>query len=154
MNAKRQRGFTLIELMIVLVVLAILVGIAYPSYERFVQRSRRAEGKELLTKFAGAMERFYTLNNRYVQAISGDGSLGFSDEDIRDCDGDGTADQPITFTENCYYELSIVVPDTGQSYTLTATARNQQAVDACGNLTLTSTGAKGFSGAENNGPCW
>ena len=57
MAAKRAPGFTLIELMIVVAVVAILVAIAYPSYQEQIRKSRRAQAKADLVEYAGLAER-------------------------------------------------------------------------------------------------
>ncbi|GAI02651.1 unnamed protein product, partial [marine sediment metagenome] len=57
MRSSAKKGFTLIELMIVVAVIAILAAIAYPSYTRYVYRARRADGQDLLMRIAAAQER-------------------------------------------------------------------------------------------------
>ena len=59
-------GFTLIELMIVVAVVAILAAIAVPSYQEQVRKSRRAQAKADLVEYAQMAERFFTVNNTYV----------------------------------------------------------------------------------------
>src|SRR5690606_15122717 len=61
-DRRAQRGFTLLELMITVVVVAILASVAYPSYTDFVVRSKRAEGKAALLDAAQALERHFTNN--------------------------------------------------------------------------------------------
>lgn len=64
----RIRGVTLIELMVALAVVAILVAIAYPSYQQHVQRSRRAMAAACLQEIALQMERRYTTSMKYNSA--------------------------------------------------------------------------------------
>ncbi|WP_272887738.1 type IV pilin protein [Caldimonas thermodepolymerans] len=64
-------GFTLIELMIVVVVIAILAAIAYPSYQEHVVKSRRATAQACLLELGQFMERFYATNMRYDQTTGG-----------------------------------------------------------------------------------
>nr|ELD4571953.1 type IV pilin protein [Pseudomonas aeruginosa] len=59
---KSNRGFTLIELMIVVVIIAILAGIAYPSYDEYVKRGNRTEGQALLSEAAATQERYFSQN--------------------------------------------------------------------------------------------
>lgn len=129
------RGFTLIELMIVVAIVAILAAIAYPSYTNYVQRTRRADGHEMLMRMAAAQERYYTNYNRYAKTAD----LGMG---------------ATPTSEKGYYEVVVTPAEPDQSYTLTATPQGSQADDKCKNLTLTNTGAKGKTGDESNGKCW
>jgi type IV pilus assembly protein PilE len=63
----RSRGFTLIELMIVVTIVAVLAGVAYPSYVDSVNKSRRAEARAQLMDAVQFMQRFYSQNDRYDQ---------------------------------------------------------------------------------------
>ena len=69
MQSRKQVGFTLIELMIVVVIVAILAAIAYPSYQEQVERGRLAEGKAVLTQAATRMERCYSTKGTYKNCI-------------------------------------------------------------------------------------
>lgn len=137
-----QFGFTLIELMVAVIVIAILAGVAYPSYTQYTFRARRADGQGALIKVAAEQERFYTQFNRYALDLSSapPGGLGM-----------------ITLnSDNGYYIVSVAAGPTGnnQSYTLRATPTDIQADDDCGRLVLLSTGLKTQSGTETNGRCW
>ena len=138
MVRKRASGFTLVELVVVMAIVAILAAIAYPSYRNYVQRARRADAKEMLQRVAAAEERFYTNRNQYTNDLITAAGLNL-----------GTAN-----SEGGHYAITIVVPAGNQSYTLTATPGGAQSSDKCANLTLTNTGAKGYSGNQNNGSCW
>ena len=61
-----EKGFTLIELMIVVAVVAVLAAIAYPSYQEYVMRSRRLEGQSLLNEAAARQERWRAQNGTYL----------------------------------------------------------------------------------------
>ncbi len=69
-----QQGLTLIELMIVIVVLGILISIAYPGYQEFSARARRAEAISALLQIATNQERFYLNNQTYTTDLT---NLGF-----------------------------------------------------------------------------
>jgi type IV pilus assembly protein PilE len=69
-KALNARGFTLIEVMIVVVIVAILAGIALPSYQEHVRKSRRIDARETLTRMAALQERFFFQNSRYSNKLS------------------------------------------------------------------------------------
>ncbi|HED19239.1 MAG TPA: type IV pilin protein [Gammaproteobacteria bacterium] len=140
---KTCKGFTLTELMIVLVIVSILAAIAYPSYQAQVRSTKRTDCSGTLLAFAGAMERFFTANNTYVGA----GTAGV---------GGNTTGAPIlaVFPTQCpinggtaTYLLTINVA-TASTFTLNAARAGAQAGDKCGTLTLTNTGLKGITSAD------
>lgn len=138
-GARRNRGFTLIELMIVVAIVAILAAIAIPAYSRYAFRARRDEGQELLLRIAQAEERFYTAQNQYTSNLA---NLGYSS---------------TVLSERGYYQVSVATPST-TSFTATATPQGVQASDACGALSITNAGDKqpdaSDTSANSNGSCW
>lgn len=72
----KHKGFTLIELMTVVVIIGILAAIAYPSYSRYVQKGYRTEAKSALLDLAARQERHYAQNYRYADLSV----LGVSDK--------------------------------------------------------------------------
>lgn len=79
-----QRGVTLIELIIVVVIVGILAAVAVPSYRQYVIRSQRSDGTQALLALATAQEKFYLQCNTYAADIAAandcaGGELGFSD---------------------------------------------------------------------------
>ena len=71
---RKMRGITLIELMIVITILGILAAVAFPSYQKFMQRAKRNEAKAALLQIATNQERWYLNNNRYTTDMR---DLGF-----------------------------------------------------------------------------
>lgn len=71
LNRSNQFGFTLIELMIVVAIVGVLASIAYPSYLGQVVKTRRVDVQRELVTFAQSMERYYTVNGRYVTTLGG-----------------------------------------------------------------------------------
>jgi len=132
----RAKGFTLIEMLIVVAIVAILAAIAYPAYQNYVMRTRRADGKELAMRIAAAEERYFTNLNTYADLTT----LGSVD----------------TTSEKQYYTAAVAVGNGGQTYLLTLTPQGAQLSDKCGNLTINNTGFKDWSGAHppTNGACW
>jgi type IV pilus assembly protein PilE len=134
----RVHGFTLIELVIVLAVLAIIIAIAYPSYRDQVIKTRRAEGTALLTQVAQEMERCYTRFNAYDNAA------------CATIYANGRA------SENDWYRLDSAVV-AARTFTLIAEPQRSQADDdtRCGSLTLTHAGVRGrVDGTAPVEQCW
>jgi type IV pilus assembly protein PilE len=143
----KQKGITLVELMIVVVVIAILASIAVPSYQNYVQRSKRVTAQGDLFAFRNAMQRYFAENNTYAGATAA----------AADSAGAPIAtlfpsQSPID-SNVAAYTLTVNVASVGSSYTLQATPVGSQTGDSCGNLTLTSTNVKGPS-ASANPDCW
>lgn len=133
-NYYLNRGFTLVELMIVIAVVGIIATIAYPSYNDSVKKSRRADAKGALMGFSQAMERHFTDNNSYLGAASGGANTGAPTIFPTQAPLDSSAK---------FYDLTIEAA-TASSYTLRATPINGQAGD--GNLEIDNTGAKRWNG--------
>jgi type IV pilus assembly protein PilE len=136
--ARRAAGFTLIELMIVVAVIAILAAIALPSYQNSVRKSRRADAKTALLDLAARQERFYTINNAYSNGTTVPNSLGYGLPANL-----GTGATPD-------YVLSVGTPNagsaTGPTFSLTAQAQGDQVSDSCGSYTLDNFGNQGNTG--------
>jgi len=128
----KARGFTLIELMVVVVVIAVLVALAYPAYQDQVRKSRRAQAKADLVEYAQLAERHFTVNNSYA-----------------------TFSLPVTQSPSqgtAHYTLAVA--PTATTFTITATATGDQASDRCGNLSITNTGVKTKTGSAPLSECW
>ena len=138
----KTKGFSLIELMIVVAIIAIISSVAYPSYQESIAKSRRADAQANLLELAQFMERHYTANNTYQDTSTTPPSAPGLPFTVSPKDGGST-----------FYNIALSAI-TATSYTLTATPAGAMAGDDCGNLTLTHTGVKGRSGARALDQCW
>jgi|SRR5690554_4041671 len=123
------RGFTLIELMVVVAVVAILAAIALPSYQEQVRKSRRGQAQADLVELTQRAERFHTVNNSY------DGFWAAVPADHRVSPRTGTA----------YYNVTADEDDNEFTLTATPIAGGPQAVDRCGVMTIDQAGRKTHS---------
>lgn len=118
-----QRGFTLLELMIAVVVVGILATVAYPAYLNQLQKARRAEAQATLLDIAARQQQFL-LDTRSYRAL---------------------ADLGVTVPAGLatYYRLGLVVgTETIPSFTATATPINSQATDPCAELSINQLGVR------------
>jgi type IV pilus assembly protein PilE len=150
MQFRRERGFTLIELMITVVIIGILTAIAYPSYQEYVRRGNRAEARSILLEDVQILERNYTTANRH-DAINSDGSGG-APVIITQSPKTGTAKYNIAV--NTASQIAGACATAGQCYMLTATPTGNMAGDNCGNLRIDDSGARDATGALGTAACW
>ncbi|MEY2619335.1 MAG: hypothetical protein RL522_2337 [Pseudomonadota bacterium] len=147
------RGFTLIELMIVLAVIGVLSAIAYPVYQRQILRTHRVTAAACLQELAMQMERRYTLAMAYdnpatlpvaacTNALQGRYTFAFGPVSVPPATAGGSA--------------TTVNSPTASSYLLQATPQGAQSNDAeCGTLGLDQQGARARSGtAADVQSCW
>mgnify|MGYP003617686795 CR=1 FL=1 len=129
---RSNRGFTLIEIMIVIAIIGIVMTIAAPSFTEYLKKGRRAEVAGLLSEQAQLLERFYTQKNVYT------GVPGLS-------------------PGNDYYTIASTLTD--QTFLLTAVRKpgTSMATDKCGDFTITNTGVRGMVNATaglTTKDCW
>lgn len=137
----QHRGFTLIEVMIVVAIVAVLSAIALPSYQEYIRRGHRAEARAALLQAAQWLERAATATGTYPL----------------------TASFPTTLTtmQSGRYTVAVASPPasaaSGAAFTLTATPAGGQVGDKCGNYTLTHSGVRGAASAASGAlvtECW
>lgn len=133
---KTKFGFSLMELIIVLAIISILAGLAYPHYNQHLITARRAYATVALTDLAARLEQYYTHKNSYAGATLAE--LGVSDANYKN-----------------YYQLKID-QTTNDQYTISAIPQNKQAQDDsdCGTLSLDQAGNKNITGRGKTEECW
>lgn len=144
---RRNRGFTLIELMIVVVVASILVTLAVAGYSQQIRKSRRTDAKTALLALAGREEQFFSTNNNYSTIPT---DLGYTGGAFPVNVGSG------------YYQVQVNVPapaaGTPATFSLVATPLGDQAKDLqCASFTVQSTGQQSSldsGGADSTASCW
>ncbi|MGE8190158.1 type IV pilin protein [Pseudomonas sp. NPDC086278] len=129
---RSNRGFTLIEIMIVIAIIGIVMTIAAPSFTEYLKKGRRSEIAGTLSEQAQILERFYSKNNVYT------GATGLS-------------------TGNDFYTITPTLTD--QTFLLTAVRKtgSTMATDKCGDFTLTNTGVRSMVNATaglTTKDCW
>ena len=129
---RSNRGFTLIEIMIVIAIIGIVITIGYPSLTEYVKKGRRTEVAGLLSEQAQILERFYSKSNVYT------GATGLS-------------------AGNDFYTITPALTD--QTFKLTAVrkAGSAMATDKCGDFTITNTGVRSMENAAagvTTKDCW
>lgn len=143
------RGFTLIEVMIVVAIIAILAAIAYPSYQDSVSRSKRSGAKTVLLANAAWLERQYTVTSRYDRYFKNGVDTAMSSGELP------VTEAPIEQGAKAYdIAFSASGPSTN-GYVLEATPKNAMLGDKCGTLTLNQRGDRDVKDATAPvAECW
>ncbi|MGJ4803881.1 type IV pilin protein [Luteimonas sp. SDU82] len=142
-TGRRDRGFTLIELMVAVAIVGILAAIAYPSYMDAVRKGKRGQAKGALVELAQRAERWRTVHGSF------DGFWASVDTAHRTSprQGEGTTAYNLAYTPN----------ETGTGFTLSAVPQGSQVADTrCMTLTLDHAGRKGVAGGATGtvADCW
>lgn len=134
-NRSRASGFTLIEVMIVVAVIAILAAIALPSYQEYVRRGYRSEARAGLLQAAQWMERAATATGVYPTALP----------------------DALTAVPSARYAVGLADGNSNAAFTLDAAPQGSQQADKCGTLTYAHTGLRGAAGTTSGdlvAECW
>lgn len=123
-KVSRTQGFTMVEVLIVVAMVAILAAIAYPSYNSSVRKSHRAEAVSILLEVASRQERFFGQSFAYADDMA---ALGYDNANYT--------------TPGGRYEITVSAP-TATSFIAQADPLDAQGDDACGILTLSNAGVK------------
>ena len=149
-NPRKSKGFTLIELMNTVAIVAILASVALPSYTIYIARAKRADARAQLVQVAQFMQRFYTANDQYQYDRSAVDVSTKIPGGLKQSPADGTA----------LYTLAVVATATTFELTMSPVAGLSMAGDECGSFRLTSTGVRSVVvGGVNNiatlrDKCW
>lgn len=137
---RKDRGFSLIELMVVVAIIAILAAIALPSYRRYVVRTNRTEATTALSDLAAREERYYYSKNFYT-------------DDLTDLNGTSAMN-----TKNYSFSLlASAATAAPATYDITATPTGKQASDDpdCQTISLNQAGQWSSTGTSTDNPaCW
>ncbi|WP_353314472.1 type IV pilin protein [Candidatus Albibeggiatoa sp. nov. NOAA] len=152
---KKSKGFTLIELMIAVAIIAIIVAIAVPNYNRYLAKSRRADAKTALITIAQLQETYFADNNTYA---TGNGTEPFNTlrakrEGFELVDGfyrskDGYYKLDFKRANATYFQVRAT--PTGIQKT------DEESIGLCNAFLLDSRGTKGveYVSSANTEDCW
>ena len=134
-HAQYQSGFTLVELMIVVVIVGILASVAYPGFQQYLLRAKRAEARNMIVQMATQQERYYSNNNNYGTLTD----LGLA---------------ATTKSENNNYVMTIdTLGSDNQTFRIIATPSGFTDTK-CTAIRMTNTGQKSHTGSGSDEDCW
>lgn len=129
---QRERGFTLIELIVIMVVIGILAAIAIPNYSEYVQRGYRSSAQAFISDVASRQAQFFLSRRAYAGTVA---ALSMT---------------PPADIANRYTIAIVANAGPPATFTVTATPSGPQATDRCGAMTINQTGTKGAAATR----CW
>lgn len=141
----KPSGFTLIELMIVVAIVAILLVVAVPSYQNYITRSQRSVAINTIMDVASRQQQYFANNKTYAAALA---DLGLSATYY--VDGNGS-----TSAANALYRITLANVTT-TTFDVVATPQNSQATQdtKCATYTLDEMSAQSVSGSGSVADCW
>jgi type IV pilus assembly protein PilE len=152
---RTQKGFTLIELVVAMLIAATLAAIAIPSYSNYARKAHRTDAKNALLDLASLEERYFSTQNVYSSSWSDLGYGASAASTISVGNGYYTMATPTLVTATAPTATTTGVPAT---YSLTATAVGDQAKDTtCATFTVTSAGARTAqtsASVDSTASCW
>ena len=143
----QQRGFTLVETLVVIAIIAMLASIGFPQYTTYMTRTKRATAKSFMLIVADRQEQFFLDNKQYAGGMS---DLGYADDAVA-LDNNGI----VTITTNPARIYLVDLSNTSATtFTINAAPELVQANQdtLCGTLTLSHTGQRDQTGAGTR--CW
>ncbi len=150
-RSSAQRGLTMIELMVTISIIAILAGIAIPTYERYTRGSNRTAAKTTLERVRGLAESYFLNNKSYTNDLT---NLGFNANPL---EIDKSGEEVAAGSSDAKYQIIINVPGVfcpNCTYEVGAIPINTQLDDTdCMTLFINSTNQKGASGPKGL-KCW
>lgn len=160
---KIQRGFTLIELMIVVAIIAILAAFVVPAYTNYINKSRRSDGITALHKLQLAQEKYRANCRTYAESLADDDNNANNDSVCNTTSNTYTLEFDTTSPEG-YYTLAITTGTaTGNAYTATAdgsaSVQDRDKIEIGGTVTDCSVLTLAVSGTNPEGvktpaECW
>ncbi len=152
----RQRGFTLIEIMIAMTILGILAAIAYPAYTNQITRSNRATAKTALLELSQLQESYKADANRYATKLD---DLGATQIGYTIASDAILVPKEAKTAEKAVYTIALTTDESGRSFSFTATPANIQSTreqnwGLCLTMSIASTGAKSSTGTGSTNDCW
>ena len=149
-----QAGFTLVELMVVVMVIAILASVAIPSYSGYVTDARRQGAAQEILTIASRQEQHFLDNKAYATSLT---QLGYSAQPIGTNENGGYVGATDASAMYTFAITSTTATTSGtiRAYTVSAIPKGSQLSrdTECGTLTLTEAGVKTAGGASNP-DCW
>ena len=141
-----MRGFSLVELMVVLAIAGILAAVALPSYQNSVKKSARTAARGVLFDVVSRQEQYFLNNKSYATTLA---ALGLPAAYYVD----NTAKPVIATSSDRVYAITLA-NTSATAFDAVATPQLEQASDSCGNFTLKSDGTQSASGALGASECW